>query len=206
MTWFDRHPEDLAEQSEPSEALAALRALDELSESQMVALDVCLNVWVVRVLLRPNDREGILEVQQICELAQELAPQTPEAQRLCVRWEAFSDLLEGKRHALQTLAVEEAPPKLLHEDLILERARQAPHEYRQSELMAELKLSAGRITQILGVLEAQGKIVRQRRGKHSWISLPVAEQMKPALSLVEKAEEPHLGAASVFFGGLKRAA
>ncbi len=206
MTWFDRHPEDLAEQSEPSEALAALRVLDELSESQMVALDVCLNEWVVRVLLRPNDREGILEVQQICELAQELAPQTPEAQRLCVRWEAFGDLLEGKRHALQTLAVEEAPPKLLHEDSILDRARKAPYEYRQSELMAELKLSAGRVTQILGVLEAQGKIVRQRRGKQSWISLPVVAQMKPALSLVETAQEPNQHLASLFFGGLKRAA
>jgi len=181
MNWFDRHPEDLAEQSEPTEALAALRALDELRPSQLVAMDVYLNQWVMVVLLRPKDREGVLEVQQLCELAQDLAPATPQAQEFRTRWKAFGDLLEGKRHALQREAVE-VPVKLLQEDAIIALAGRP--KCRQSDVVSALKLSAGRVSQLLGALEAQGKIVRQRQGKESWVSLPElakdAEKQKPA--------------------------
>lgn len=176
MSWFDRHPEDLAEQSEPAEALAALRALDELTPSQLVAMDVCLNQWVMVVLLRPRDREGVLEVQQLCELAQDLAPDTAQADVFRTRWKAFGDLLEGKRHALQREAIE-TPVKLFHEDAILEKARH--DSCKQSDLVRALKLSPGRVSQLLGVLEAQGKVVRQRRGKESWVSLPPATQSAP---------------------------
>ena len=185
MSWFDRNPEDLAEQSEPAEALAALRALDELTPAQLAVLDVYLNHWVLVVLLRPQDREGILEVQQLCELAQDMAQEVPEAQAFRTRLEAFGDLLEGKRRLLQANAMQanntqanamqanatQTPFKLLHEDAILALARPAP--YKQADLMADLKLSAGRVSQVLGVLEAQGKIVRQRKGKESWVSLPL---------------------------------
>lgn len=170
MNWFDRHPEDLAEQSEPAEALAALRALDELTPSQLVALDVYLNQWVMVLLLRPKDRDGVLEVQQLCELAQDLAPDTAEAQEFRIRWKAFGDLLEGKRHALQREAIE-VPVKLLQEDDILALA--SATSCKQSDVVAALKLSPGRVSQLLGALEAQGKIVRQRKGKESWVSLPV---------------------------------
>ena len=173
MTWFDRHPEDLAEQSEPAEALAALRQQQQLSPSEMATLDLYLNHWVLAVLLRPADREGILEVQQLCGLARTIAARSTEeraeVERLITRWRAFGDLLEGKRYALQTQATQ-APIKLLHEDQILRFISQAPRI--QSELLAELKLSAGRVSQLLGTLEAQGKLVRQRKGKESWVSLP----------------------------------
>lgn len=180
MSWFDRHPEDLAEQSEPAEALAALRALDELTPAQLAVLDVYLNHWVLVVLLRPHDREGILEVQQLCEMAQDMAQDVPEAQAFCARLEAFGDLLEGRRRILQANTMQanntqanatQTPFKLLHEDAILALA--STGQCRQADLMADLKLSAGRVSQVLGVLEAQGKIVRQRKGKESWVSLPL---------------------------------
>lgn len=170
MNWFDRHPEDLAEQSEPAEALAALRTLDELTQSQIIALDVYLNHWVLVLLLRPQDSDGILEVQQLCSLARVLAGTAAESEAARIRWKAFSDLLEGKRNALQVNATA-APFKLLHEETILQLAGQP--ECRQSDLIKELKLTAGRVSQLLGTLEAQGKIVRQRRGKESWVSLPI---------------------------------
>ncbi|OGB30012.1 MAG: hypothetical protein A3F78_08690 [Burkholderiales bacterium RIFCSPLOWO2_12_FULL_61_40] len=196
MNWFDRHPEDLAEQSEPAEALAALRALDALTPAQIAAMDVYLNHWVLVVLLRPNDREGLLEVQQLCGLARVLTGNAAETEAFRIRWKAFGDLLEGKRNALQVNAVE-APFKLLHEDAILMHASHP--ECRQSDLVTELKLSAGRVSQLLGTLEAQGKIVRQRKGKESWVSLPVAGKD------AEKAAptKDHIG--STFFRRLKAA-
>ena len=199
MSWFDRHPEDLAEQSEPAEALAALRVLDELTPSQLVALDVYLNQWVMVVLLRPKDRDGVLEVQQLCELAQDLAPDTAEAEEFRIRWKAFGDLLEGKRHALQRQAIE-VPVKLLQEDDILALAS-AP-SCKQSDVVTALKLSPGRVSQLLGALEAQGKIVRQRKGKESWVSLPVAAKDAGPPAPVEV----HAGSVANTFFGLKRAA
>ncbi|ROZ76168.1 hypothetical protein EEB15_13510 [Ramlibacter sp. WS9] len=190
----------MAEQSEPAEALEALRGLDELTAPQLVALDVYLNQWVMVVLLRPKDREGVLEVQELCELAQDLTPNTTEAQAFRTRWKAFGDLLEGKRHALQVEAVE-VPVKLLHEDAILERASEGP--CKQSELVAALKLSAGRVSQLLGTLEAQGKIVRQRKGKDSWVSLPAAEAR--GARAAEAASTGPGSVANTFFG-LRRAA
>lgn len=169
MTWFDRHTEDLAEQSEPSEALHALRQLDLLTPEQVRALDVYLTHWVLVVLLRPQDREGILEVQDLCGLARVLAARAPQSDLFLTRWKAFGDLLEGKRHAMHVNDVE-VPIKLLHEDAILARVKQVP--CKQSDLVDMLHLSAGRVSQLLGVLEAQGKIVRQRKGKESWVSLP----------------------------------
>lgn len=168
MNWFDRHPEDLAEQSEPADALAALRQVEQLNARQMVALDVCLNQWVVMLIMRPSDREGVLELERLCNMAQSLAPPDVEAQRLCLRWKAFADLLEGKRHALQNLAIA-TPVKLLHEDEIISLGLGG--EYKQSALTEKLKLSRGRVSQILSVLEAQNKITRERRGKDSWVSL-----------------------------------
>jgi len=171
MSWFDRHPLELAEQSEPAEALTALKALDALSQPQMAALDVCLNHWVLTLLARPLDPEGTLELQQLCKLARRLAPDTLEAQALGQRWKAFGDLLEGKRRTLQANAGAQ-PSKLLHEEKILQRIAAADDgRLQQSDLITYLSLSAGRISQVLGVLESQGKVTRNRRGKESWIQL-----------------------------------
>ena len=181
--WFDRHPDDLAERSEPAEALFAVRAQDQLSAAQLAVLDVFLNHWVLAVLQRPNDREGVLELQQLCELAHDMADPSPEAQEFCPRLEAFGDLLEGKRRTLQAAAIGVAF-KLFHEDDILQTLAQG--ETKQGDLVAQLKLSAGRVSQILGVMESKGQIVRARRGKESLVALPaVPEQIPPQKS-------PHL--------------
>lgn len=174
--WFDRNPDDLAERSEPAEALAAVRAQDSLNASQLAVLDVFLNHWVLAALQRTNDREGVLELQQLCELAGDVADASAEAQMFCPRLEAFGDLLEGKRRTLQAVATG-VPFKLFHEDEILQTL--AKGETRQADLVAQLKLSAGRVSQILGVMESKGQIVRARRGKESWVALPAVPTQAP---------------------------
>jgi len=196
MSWFDRHPEDLAEQSEPAEALAALRTLDELTPENIAALDVYLNHWVLVILLRPQDREGVLEVQQLCGLAKVLSGNATETEAFRIRCKAFGDLLEGKRNALQLNATAE-PFKLLHEAAIL---RLASEGCQQSAVVTALKLSAGRVSQLLGTLESQGKIVRQRKGKESWVSLPVAAKDS------EKTVPANFHVGSTFFSNQERKA
>ena len=180
--WFDRNPDDLAERSEPAEVLAAVQAQDHLSAPQLAVLDVFLNHWVLAALQRPNDREGVLELQQLCELAHDLAEPSPEAQAFCPRLEAFGDLLEGKRRTLQAIATG-VPSKLFHEDDILQTL--AHGETKQADLVTQLKLSAGRVSQILGVMESKGQIVRARRGKESWVALP------PSLELAQQHHAPY---------------
>ncbi len=167
--WFDRNPDDLAERSEPAEALAAVRAQDHLNAQHLAVLDVFLNHWVLAALQRPDDREGVLELQQLCELAHDMAEPDAQAQAFCPRLEAFGDLLEGKRRTLQAVATG-VPFKLFHEDDIFQTLAQG--ETKQADLVAQLKLSAGRVSQILGVMESKGQIVRARRGKESWVALP----------------------------------
>ena len=174
--WFDRNPDDLAERSEPAEALTAVRAQDNLNAQQLAALDVFLNHWVLAVLQRPNDREGVLELQQLCELAHDLADASTEAQAFRPRLEAFGDLLEGKRRTLQAVATG-VPFKLFHEDNILHTL--ANGETKQADLVVQLKLSAGRVSQILGVMESKSQIVRARRGKESWVALPAVQAQAP---------------------------
>lgn len=198
MAWFDRHPTDLLDRSEPSEALEALQDLDSLTPAQRVALDMCLSHWVLMLLLRPNDMEGLLELQDLCELAQELLADTQDDDadapvgRFAERWRAFYELLEGKRLILEANARDDrAPSALLHEEAILGHA--AAGEFRQSELATRLKLSPGRVSQLLGVLEAQGKIVRQRRGKESWVSVPVVAAVEATTDA--EAAQAHAAAA-----------
>ena len=174
--WFDRNPDDLAERSEPAEALTAVRAQDNLNAQQLAALDVFLNHWVLAVLQRPNDREGVLELQQVCELADDLADESAAAQAFRPRLEALGDLLEGKRRTMQAVATG-VPFKLFHEDAILHTL--ANGETKQADLVVQLKLSPGRVSQILGVMESKGQIVRARRGKESWVALPTTPALTP---------------------------
>lgn len=172
------HPE----QSEPAEALTALRALDELIPEHIAAMDVYLSHWVLVVLLCPQDREGILEVQQLCGLAKVLSGSAVDTEAFRIRWNAFGDLLEGKRNALQVNATE-APFKLLHEEAILQLASEG---CPQSTVVTRLKLSAGRVSQLLGTLEAQGKIVCQRMGKESWVSVPIGAKSPEIPAHIER--------------------
>ena len=168
---FSLHPEDLIERCEPADMLAAIRSLTQLDRMQMDKLDLYLDEWTLTVLVRPGDAQGVQEMLGLCEMAHDLAPDTPEAAPMRHRWQAFESLLEGKRLRLQAQASEPAA-KLLQQDPVLDCIRAAPHgRMRQQDMAQQLGLSKGRISQILGVLEDRGHITRQRQGRESWVCL-----------------------------------
>jgi DNA-binding MarR family transcriptional regulator len=115
------------------------------------------------------------------------------------RWQAFENLLEGKRLRLQAQASEPVA-KLRQQDPVLDCIRAAPQgRIRQQDLAQQLQLTKGRISQILGVLEDRGHITRQRQGRESWVSLltshstPAATTAPPA-PLAPTTPAGHLGA------------
>lgn len=181
--FFDQRAEDLAERSEPGEALAALRQLDGLTDTQLDALDLCLAHWLVPALSRPGDVDGIVELQQLCELAQGLIPETAAARVYAARWQGFHDLLEGKRVAIHTRQSAQRPA-LLQEPAILERLANFG-EVTQRQLAQDLQLSAGRISQLLSALEAQGKVTRSKRGRESIVSLGAQAPRAPVIPVAE---------------------
>ena len=199
MSWLNHHPDDLIERFEPAEALARLRQQPMLTLAQMGHLDVYLHHWTLVLLQRSNDPEGVQEMLTLCEIAQDLAPVGAEGSGTQQRWRGFEDLLEGKRRYLQADRIA-APIQLKHQDVILQIIQQSEGgRVKQLELAARLKLSKGRVSQILGVLEARALITRQRQGKDSWVSLARAGAVS-ALPMQKKPPtlaSEHLGA-SVF--------
>lgn len=205
--WFSQAPDDLAERSEPSEALAVLRQLNSLTPSQLVKLNIYLVHWVPAILQRPKDREAVLELQQLCKLATALAPPNAESHR--ARLSAFHDLLESKRRTLKALESAQRP-KLFHEEKLLQLL--ALGSANQSTIAGHLSVSAGRVSQILGVMEARGQVLRSKHGKENQVEL--APEMVPNLRRASQPNAKSLVAPGQFkqgtvvqavFGSLKSA-
>lgn len=173
MNWLNHHPDDLIERFEPAEALALLRQQMSLTLDQMGKLDVYLHHWTLVLLQRTNDPDGVQEMLSLCEIAQDLVPEGAEGSAMQQRWNGFDDLLEGKRRCLQA-SRHPVPVQLKQQDTILQIIRQSDSgRVKQLDLAEHLKLSKGRVSQILGVLESRALITRKRQGKESWVSLDV---------------------------------
>ena len=169
MKLLDHHPDDLSEQAEPAAVLAELRQLDVLTKGRAGTLDVFLNHWIVVVMSRGADPESVLELLDICEVAESLLPAKVHGPQYKARWQAFHNLLEGKRRLVS--AFKKSSQVELKQGPEMLRLIGAQDEITQAQLAQAMKLSAGRISQLLGVLEEQGKVQRARRGKESFVSV-----------------------------------
>lgn len=180
MSLLDRHPDTLIARHEPAEVLAALRQSTALTPDQARRLDAYLLHWSNLILHRPQDREGVQELLNLCEQARDQieALREPEMQGLHQRWSTFEDLLELRRRVLLRQADTEASSqhgrtaeilKLGRQDEILALLGRA-ERVRQADLATQLQLSAGRVSQLLGVLEERSLITRQREGRECWVS------------------------------------
>lgn len=171
MNWLQHHPDDLIERFEPAEALAHLRQQTGLTPEQLLKLDVYLHHWTLVLLQRVNDPQGVQEMLTLCEIASDLTPQDVQGSIMRQRWSGFEDLLEAKRRTLQA-SRHVAPVQLKQQDAILQIIQQSDSgRVKQLDLVDHLRLSKGRVSQILGVLESRALITRQREGKESWVSL-----------------------------------
>ncbi len=175
MHWLNHLPDDLIERFEPAEALTLLRQQVTLTSAQIGKLDIYIHHWTLVLLQRTSDPEGVQEMLTLCEIAQDLTPENAEGQAFRQRWNGFEDLLEAKHRHLQSRR-QVAPVQLKQQDTILQIIEHsAEGRVKQLDLVEQLHLSKGRVSQILGVLEARALITRQRQGKESWVSLTQAQ-------------------------------
>jgi hypothetical protein len=169
MSLFGKRAEVLADQSSPQEIITLLRSLDTLDDEQQQTLDWVLTDWTMMLISRPSDLEGVVKMHTLCELAQSFLPEPPAANTLRNRWGGFADVLEGKRLAIRARSSPQRTA-LLQEPAILTQL-QEKSEIAQSELTETLKLSPGRVSQILAIMESRAQITRSKRGKENWVAL-----------------------------------
>lgn len=175
MGEFDLHTDDIAllvDCGAPAALANAIRHMEEWDTHSMEAANRLLSVWSARVIARPNDREGIAELQRLIHYALK-GSSAPSglSDEYVHRWQATSDLLEARRLNLAH-AAPEAQLSRRHVPQILQFLSQARNqEVLQSELVAHLGISAGRVTQIIGPMESHGLIVKQRTGRDNTLRL-----------------------------------
>lgn len=184
MTDLDLHTNDpalLADRATPAQLAAAIHRLHEWDEPALATADLLIAVWSARAIARPNDREGIAELQRLIQraLAEGATGCTPPPE-YAHRWQAIGDLLQARWLNLAH-ANPEAQLRRRHVPEVLAFLDRADGEAMQSALLEYLGVSAGRITQILGPLEGHGLIERQRKGRDNILRLTaLGKQLVPA--------------------------
>ena len=173
MNALNLHADDpvlLVDRATAAELFAALRALAAWDEQALKTADLLISVWSAQAIARPNDREGIAELQRLIRYAREdarsAATLPPE---FANRWQCASDLLEARRLDLAH-ADPEAQLHRRHVPEIL-RALAARKEVPQSELAGQLRVSSGRVTQVIGPLEANGLLTKRRHGRDNLLQI-----------------------------------
>ena len=179
-------PAQLSSVTSTAEILAAVRqfgADDGWSPRALQTLDHLLVVWTANTAARPDDVEGIAELQQLIDYVRH---RSANRQHLPLasqsRWEALHDVLESRRHAIDG----RQPDRILkraHVRAILDLIGTGT---TQRELTAglqgrDISISSGRLSQLLSLMEAHGLIDRRREGRENRLSLtPAGQQAAPA--------------------------
>ena len=179
-------PAQLSSITSTAEILEAVRqfgANDGWSPRALQTLDHLLVVWTANTAARPDDVEGIAELQQLIDYVRHRSANRqhlpPASQN---RWEALHDVLESRRHAIAG----RQPERILeraHVRAILDLIGTGT---TQRELTAglqgrDISISSGRLSQLLSLMEAHGLIDRRREGRENRLSLtPAGQQAAPA--------------------------
>lgn len=215
MNPLDKRPEALTDQSNPEALIVQLRTMSTLDARQKHRLDFALTHWTQQLVSRPFDLEGVLEMQDLCSLAQSLLDKSMDAE-LYARWEGFTDVLEAKRLAIRSRSSSRRM-ELLQEGDILTRL-QRDGQVSQSELANQLQLSPGRVSQVLAIMESRDQITRKKLGKENWVTLPPVAVTPESANVVMQdrarytvnpaklqTEPQQYGAGAIFFTNLQAA-
>ena len=165
-------PTLLVDRSTPAELLEAILNLPNWDEKALETANLLITVWASNSIARQNDREGISELQRVIHYAlnrSNAAANVPDEYRY--RWEEASDLLESRRLNLAHADPETQIRRTHVRDLLLLMLDSGINEFPQSRLAQDFNITTGRITQIIGPLEANGLIAKRKQGRDNFLKL-----------------------------------
>lgn len=160
-------PETLADTVNPAIVEEALCGLTAITDEQQKVLVYALTYWVVKVIERPTDKEGVLLLDRICAIAIRLSSRVSDA-KFCAQLQIFRELLETKRQAIAT-RLSGSRPRQAERVLTLLRANGS---LSQTALAERLRLSIARVNQLVAVMEERGLVRCAQRGRECCVSVP----------------------------------
>lgn len=166
MNLFEMRPEQIVDRKDPQDLLERLALVRQLNSSDKEGLEHVLAHWVVRAISRTGDVDGLVTLDKLCALAIRVGEHAPDCVEFVARLSTMRNLLETKRLAVNARASSTAH-NLLHSQPILQALKNGA--LAQSTLRESLQLSAGRVSQLLNVMEEAGLVQREKRGKENLV-------------------------------------
>lgn len=168
-------PEAYIAEACPLDLAAAVADLKAWDDHAVRVADYLFNAWVLTYSLRPNDQEGLDDLEYALHHALERAPAAASLQPdLRARWSAYLDLVHnrarlfggdaemcdilGRKHVMEILG-----------HLVAGESNQ--NEMDQSALREARGISHERMSQVLRQMEGRGLISRRRHGKENRVRL-----------------------------------
>ncbi|NTW55776.1 MAG: MarR family transcriptional regulator [Chlorobiaceae bacterium] len=165
-------PSMLVDKATPIELLSAIRNLKEWGKTELNVVNRLISVWSARAIANPNDREGISELQRLIHYTlhrANTAKSLPEEYRY--RWEEANDMLEARRLNLVHADPDAQFARRHVREILVYLHITGNHERPQSDLADRLGVTTGRVTQLIGNLEANGLITKRKHGRDNLLKL-----------------------------------
>ena len=170
-------PESIEDDVSPLALAAAVETLENWNERRLAVVDEVLTNWAADAIGRPNDREGLVDLQSAigrilhAKASQaaglnEIDPKEPAT--YANRWNGFYDAIAA-RHIVLAERNPDRARSLMHVAAI--EAQLAHGEIRQSEIQAATGLTPSRLSQVLSLMDAHGMITRRVNGKEKLVKL-----------------------------------
>lgn len=166
-------PTQLVDALEPDALFDAVDALAQWTPEALAAVDHVLTHWVDRAQARPNDRDGLVELDRLIariaarHSASQLRDQTND---FAERWTTFRDLLDARLISLDAAHPERIIERAYVRDIL--SAVAGPKDgITQARLREHLGLSESHASQILSVMASHGLITRLKRGRERVVML-----------------------------------
>jgi len=163
-------PEAYLAEASPLDLANAIHALDQWDDLACRVADYLFNAWVLIHCMRPDDREGLDDLEYTLNLVLERpSPELPQAWR--PRWSVYRDLLHNRARLYGgKTEVDELLARKHVLEVLGELARN-PGELPQSRLRKTLGVSHERLSQVLRQMEGRGLIGRRRKGRENLVEL-----------------------------------
>lgn len=198
-----QRPEAIIDSAEPLDLARAVEALDAWTPRHLLVIDDVLANWVPDTIARPNDAEGLVNLESaIARILDSAAARAAglrdleagSAADFAQRWRGFADTVRARHMTLEARAPERIR-QLKHVSDI--EASVIAGTFKQSDIQKQTGLSASRLSQVLTLMESNGMLERQSVGKERHLSIP--QRVSPRTAPTAFQAAPHMARGASWF-------